>query len=199
MKTIRIRKTRRADLTPVGRLRYGRSSFDKRHRYTSRRKPRDRYQPGHLYRSRLCFVRMGITTRLKSYKKKYPEFISTAGTLSAETRGTFWVRYIFTDRNNIIQQYRRPFLIIDREPDESPLLIGISRLRHIKVDIYLDNKEAVWAFKIMPKIKIDNRKRFTAQMKKTPKVYTLVLKNAAFNDISSPENGNTINRIPATL
>ncbi len=36
-------------------------------------------------------------------------------------------------------------------------------------------------------------------MKKSPKVYTLVLKNITFNDISSPENNNTINRIPATL
>ena len=67
------------------------------------------------------------------------------------------------------------------------------------VDIYLDDKEAVWAFKITPKIKIDSRKRFTARMKKTPKVYTLVLKNATLNDISSTENNNIINRIPATL
>ena len=51
----------------------------------------------------------------------------------------------------------------------------------------------------MPKIKIDSRKRFIARIKKTPKVYTLVLKNIAFNDISLPENGSIINRIPAML
>ena len=67
------------------------------------------------------------------------------------------------------------------------------------VNIYLNDKEAVWAFKITLKIKIDSRKRFIARIKKSPKVYTLVLKNAAFNDIFSSENGNIINGIPATL
>jgi len=51
----------------------------------------------------------------------------------------------------------------------------------------------------MSKIKIDNKKRFIARIKKSPKVYILVLKNAAFNDISSPENNNIINGIPAIL
>jgi len=78
-------------------------------------------------------------------------------------------------------------------------LIDIPKLQYIGVDIYLNNKKAVWVFKITPKIKIDNKKQFTTRMKKSPKVYTLVLKNITFNDISSPENNNTINRIPATL
>jgi len=72
-------------------------------------------------------------------------------------------------------------------------------LRYIGVDIYLDDKEAIWAFKITLKIKIDSRKRFIVRMRKTPKVYILVLKNAAFNDISSSENGSIINGILATL
>jgi len=67
------------------------------------------------------------------------------------------------------------------------------------VDIYLNDKKVVWVFKIMPKIKIDSRKRFITRIKKSTKVYTLVLKNVAFNDISSPENGSIINGIPATL
>ncbi len=67
------------------------------------------------------------------------------------------------------------------------------------VDIYLDDKEAVWAFKIIPKIKIDSRKRFITWIKKSPKVYALVLKNVAFNDISSSENGSIINGIPIML
>ncbi len=63
--------------------------------------------------------------------------------LSAEARGAFWVRYTFTDCNGVIRQYRRPFLVIDWESDESSLLIGILGLQYIGVDIYLDDKEVI--------------------------------------------------------
>ncbi len=66
MKTIRIRKTRRTDLTPAERLRYRKSSFDKGHCYTSKRKLRNRYRPGHLYRGRLRFVQMDTATKVKT-------------------------------------------------------------------------------------------------------------------------------------
>ncbi len=57
---------KKTDLIPVEKFNYRRLSFDKRYYYTSKRKPRDRYRPGYLYRGRLYFVRINITTKVKT-------------------------------------------------------------------------------------------------------------------------------------
>ena len=86
--------------------------------------------------------------------------VATAGTFTTKARGAFWVRYSLTDRNDVVRQYYRPFLAIDRDPDESPLLIGVPGLKEMRVDIYLSNEEMVWTYRLNPNIKIDTRKRF---------------------------------------
>jgi len=66
MRTIRIRKIRKADLTSIERFRYGELSFNKGHRYILRRKLKDRYRLEYLYRDRLRFVRMGMVIGVKT-------------------------------------------------------------------------------------------------------------------------------------
>jgi len=48
------------------------------------------------------------------------------------------MRYIFIDCNSILQQYYRLFLTIDKDFDESFLLIGVPKFKFIDINIYLD-------------------------------------------------------------
>jgi len=90
------------------------------------------------------------------------------------------VRYTFIDRKSVLQQHYRPFLAIDRDSDESPLLIGVPKLKFMGISIHLDQQETVWEYRLKPQIKIDSKKRFIARLRKHPKVYSVVLKELLF-------------------
>jgi hypothetical protein len=125
-------------------------------------------------------MQWAIQQELKPYKRRYPEFIATTGDMIAKAKGAFWVRYTLVDRNSVSRQHYRPFLTIDKDFDESPLLIGVPRLKFIGISIHLDQQKTIWEYRLKPQIKIDSKKRFIARLKKHPKVYSVVLKELLF-------------------
>ncbi len=90
------------------------------------------------------------------------------------------MRYIFIDCNSILQQYYRLFLTIDKDFDESFLLIGVPKFKFIDINIYLDQQETVWEYRFKLQIKIDSKKQFMVRLKKHLKVYSVVLKELLF-------------------
>jgi hypothetical protein len=117
---------------------------------------------------------------LKPYKRRYPELIAAAGALTAKARGVYWIRYSLTDHRGVVREFRRPFLVIDREPDDSPLLIGMPGLKHMGVSIYLGEHET-WQYQLQRPgkiaVKVEGRKRFNRRLRTYPKVYILLPHN----------------------
>ena len=117
---------------------------------------------------------------LKPYKRRYPELIAAAGALTAKARGAYWIRYTLTDHRGVVRQFRRPFLAIDRKPDDSPLLIGMPGLKHMGVSISLGEQET-WQYQLQrpgkTAVKVEGRKRFNRRLRTQPKVYILMPHN----------------------
>ncbi len=90
------------------------------------------------------------------------------------------MQYIFIDCNNVLQQYYRAFLIIDKDFDELPFLIKILKFKFIDINIHLDQQKIVQKYRFKLQIKIDNKKQFIVKLKKYPKVYSVVLKELLF-------------------
>ena len=117
---------------------------------------------------------------LKPYKRRYPELVAAAGALTAKARGAYWIRYTLTDHRGVVRQFRRPFLAIDRKPDDSPLLIGMPGLKHMGVSISLGEQET-WQYQLRrpgkTAVKVEGRKRFNRRLRTQPKVYILMPHN----------------------
>ena len=60
--------------------------------------------------------------------------------------GAYWVRYRMTDNREVTREFYRPFLAVDRDSTESPLLIG---LEDMKVNICFSNgREILLEFRL---------------------------------------------------
>ena len=82
---------------------------------------------------------------------------------------------------------RRPFLAVEKGPDDAPILLGERTLGEIGIDIALRTRDVggnQWRFSL-PKdddntrctIKIESAKTFRKRLRKGPKVYALVEHN----------------------
>ena len=65
---------------------------------------------------------------LKPCRKNHPVLIRAAGRKEAETRGAFWLRLTIPDSRGVIRTTRRPYLALDRDDDEPPVLVGMPGL-----------------------------------------------------------------------
>ena len=79
---------------------------------------------------------------LKPYTRRYPELIAGVGPFRSLARGAYWVRYTLQDSNGVVREHYKPFLAIERESDEAPLLIGQPDLQEMGIDILLRPKGA---------------------------------------------------------
>jgi hypothetical protein len=135
---------------------------------------------------------------LKPYKRRYPELIAAAGALTAKAHGAYWVRYTLTDHRGVVRQFRRPFLAIDREPDDSPLLIGMPGLKHMGISICLDEHET-WQYQLQrpgkTAVKVEGRKRFNRRLRTHPKVYILM----PYNHLIKSGERNKVDGLPEEL
>jgi len=78
---------------------------------------------------------------LKPYIKWYPKLWQSAGNIQQQAKGAYWATWEMTDHQGATRSYRRPFLAIDKGPDDSPLLLSESTLGEIGVNISLRTKE----------------------------------------------------------
>lgn len=102
---------------------------------------------------------------LKPYIRKYPKFIAGIGPIRSQAKGAYWVRYTLRDSVGVVREHYRPFLAVEREPDEAPLLIGKPDLQQIGVNIYLRPEGVKWQYSLH-KVKtlcLESRKREEVQ------------------------------------
>ena len=98
---------------------------------------------------------------LKLYKKPYPLKVGGIGNTCIASHGAYWVRYRMTDNREVTREFYRPFLAVDRDSTESPLLIGMPGLEDMKVNIAFQTEgKSYWNFdleRMKPLVKIDGK------------------------------------------
>jgi hypothetical protein len=118
---------------------------------------------------------------LKPYTRRYPELIAGIGSLRSLAKGAYWVRYTLQDSNGAVREHYKPFLAVEREPDEAPLLIGNPDLQKTGVDILLRPGGVKWQYALQqskkPFVKVEGKKRFQKRLRKYPRVYALIAIN----------------------
>jgi transposase InsO family protein len=132
--------------------------------------------------------------RLKPYIKEYPKLWQSAGNMRHQAKGAYWVTWWMTDHRGVTRSYRRPFLAVEKGPEDSPLLLGERTLGEIGVDISLRTEEEdgdTWQFRlptdghdIQPAVKVESAKAFRKRLTKGPKVYALVEYNPLLDKTS---------------
>src|SRR2546423_2800617 len=117
---------------------------------------------------------------LKPYTRKYPQLLRVAGALSAEAQGAFWVRFTMTDHRGVQREHYRPFLAIDRDPDDAELLLSNGTLREIGISLLLSD-EVPWEYQLKregkPFVRKETIKQFRKRLAKSPQVFSLVMVN----------------------
>ena len=137
---------------------------------------------------------------LKPYTRRYPELLGGVGNTEIVPKGAYWVRFTLQDSAGVIREFYRPFLAVDRAPDEAPLLISKVELEQIGIHIHLLPDEGCdWRFSLnrdKPFVKEENATRFRKRLLKNPKVYALVPINHL---IESTNKGQVTNKLDARL
>ena len=60
----------------------------------------------------------------KPYIKEYPQLWQSAGNVRHQAKGAYWAQWQMIDHRGVVRSYRRPFLAVDKGPDDAPLLLG---------------------------------------------------------------------------
>ena len=76
----------------------------------------------------------------KKHKHKIPD-LEAAGRSSLTTYGVYHIRYAITDRTGYQLSFTRPFIAIDRDPTDAPILLGRPTLQDYKIVQYHDTSE----------------------------------------------------------
>jgi len=84
-----------------------------------------------------------------------------------------------TDSQGVTREFYRPFLAIERDSTESPLLIAEPGLEAMRVDIKFQTQREggpKWNYSLDQKsfIKLESPKKFRKRLRKSPKVYALI-------------------------
>ena len=118
---------------------------------------------------------------LKPYIKKYPQLLQMAGTMRQRSCGAFWATWEMTDHRGVVRSHRRPFLAIEKGPEDVPLLLGERTLKEIGMTISLrtdDKGGNGWHYNLgtdnKPFVKTESAKKFVNRLKNNPRVYALV-------------------------
>src|SRR5512140_1266461 len=131
---------------------------------------------------------------LKPYKKPFPQQIEAAGALTAKAYGAYWVRYTLKDSHGVVRQHLRPFLAIQRLPDDPPLLNGMPGLQ--AMNVLLRPGSTTWQYSFFkngkPRIKIDTPKQFRKHLRKNLKVYAILATPPHLIGNPGPENHNQL-------
>ena len=110
---------------------------------------------------------------LKPYIKDYPRLWQSAGNVQHQAKGAYWATWRMVDDRGVTRTYRRPFLAVDKGPEDAPLLLGERTLGEIGVHISLRAREAggnQWQFHlandddIQRLVKVESAKAFRKRL-----------------------------------
>jgi RNase H-like domain found in reverse transcriptase/Reverse transcriptase (RNA-dependent DNA polymerase)/Integrase zinc binding domain/Chromo (CHRromatin Organisation MOdifier) domain/Integrase core domain len=141
---------------------------------------------------------------LKPYIKDYPRLWQSAGNVQHQAKGAYWATWRMVDDRGVTRTYRRPFLAVDKGPEDAPLLLGERTLGEIGVHISLRAREAggnQWQFHlandddIQRLVKVESAKAFRKRLMKGPKVYGLI----EVNSLLSYRGKDNATRLPEAL
>ena len=110
---------------------------------------------------------------LKPCRKDHPMQIRAAGMKEAEAQGAFWLRLTIPDHRGVVRTTRRPYLALDRDTDEPPVLIGMPGLQEMRVKIDLEPGSLSWEYKLAQTVKVESTKKFRHRARKAT-VYAAV-------------------------
>ncbi|EED18398.1 gag/polymerase/env polyprotein, putative [Talaromyces stipitatus ATCC 10500] len=118
---------------------------------------------------------------LKPYIKGYPKLWQSAGNVQHEAKGAYWATWSMTNHYGVTRSYQRPFLAVNKAPEDAPLLLGEHTLGEIGVDISLRTKETggnQWRFHLPTNgeptehyVKVESTKTFRKRLMKGLKRY----------------------------
>ena len=100
------------------------------------------------------------------------------------------------DHRGVVRSYRRPFLAVDKGPDDAPLLLGERTLGEIGIDISLRTAQEggnQWQFRlpvgqdVQQAVKVESAKAFRKRLLKSPRVYALVEYNTLLREASGTD------------
>ena len=75
--------------------------------------------------------------RLKPYNRPVPKKLGVVGGVEIKSYGAYWVRFTLRDTNGVTREFYRPFVAVERAPDEAPLLLNHAELQQIGIWIHL--------------------------------------------------------------
>ena len=101
----------------------------------------------------------------KNHSHKIPS-IEAAGCLAIKTYGVYHLHCTITDRWGRQFSFARPFVAMDRDPEDAPILLGRPALQEFR--IVLVNSTMDWEFERKKKVTEYSTKRFKRMLRKSP-------------------------------
>ena len=99
----------------------------------------------------------------KNHSHKIPS-IEAAGCLAIKTYGVYHLHCTITDRWGRPFSFARPFVAMDRDPEDTPILLGRPALQEFR--IVLINSTMDWEFERKKKVTEYSTKRFKQMLRK---------------------------------
>ncbi|KAK9326698.1 hypothetical protein V1520DRAFT_117810 [Lipomyces starkeyi] len=113
------------------------------------------------------------TQNLKPYTHNYPGTLGVVGNVNITAKGAYWICFALRDSAGKTRQFYRPFLAVDREPEEAPILINNAELQQMGVHIrLLPGQGCDWNFAPnhdIPYVQEESAHRFRKRLLKIPK------------------------------
>jgi reverse transcriptase-like protein len=106
----------------------------------------------------------------KNHSHKIPS-IEAAGCLAIKTYGVYHLHCTITDRWGRQFSFARPFIAMDRDPKDTPILLGRPALQEFR--IILINSTMDWEFERKKKVTEYSTKRFKRMLQKPVQLYEI--------------------------
>ena len=130
---------------------------------------------------------------LKPCRNKNLPILRAINQQNLPTYGAYNLRLELTDAYGLSKTTLRPYLAIDRDPDDSQLLLGMTALNELK--ILIDCENCQWQYKLdKSDIQLESYKRFQKRVKNA-RIYALV----EINHLIPSTISSLIDKLPDSL
>jgi hypothetical protein len=146
----------------------------------------------------LVDIRLVQQLGLKPCRNRNLPILRAINQQNLHTYGAYNLRLELTDAYGIRRTTLRPYLAIDRDPNDSQVLLGMTALNELKV--FIDCEKSQWQYKLEKSdIRLESYQRFSKRAKNAI-VYALVDVNHLIpSDISSLIDKLPVNKLPDSL
>ena len=118
----------------------------------------------------ISFIKSLGLSRCTKVKHRHTEpVLEGVGQTHPRTYGFFHLRLRITDRWNRSLEFKRPFLAVDRNSGDSPVLLGRPTLKDFKINIC--NGIDSWEFEQRPKVTKVSPVKFAREISSTTRVF----------------------------